>query len=138
MEIDEEEDTTTTSDFCKPFFATHATQDQKLGFATTFAKISPYNDHMQPWTFKDLLSTRLCSHNKDLRLICADGGVQIDPLILRPFLSHGTTLMGHDGTTFMGHGGTDEAWGAAQTVMIPDIHLAELHQMMTLFHKVFH
>ena len=91
LEIDEEEDTTTT-DFCKPFFAEAAEESSEhaaAGFPDpniSFAKVTSSNHDHMPWTFEQLLLDRLHSHNKHLRLICVDGGVQIDPVIIMPFL----------------------------------------------------
>ena len=137
LEIDEEEDTT---DFGEAFFAS---QNQHQDFQQPLARVT----HSQPWWPSSLIPSRQSQHNKDIKLIGRDGGVQIgrkerkgkyimikkfstfiDPLILASclspssFLSHHLSLLGQT---------------LGETVLLlPDIHLHELHHMMTLIHQV--
>ena len=81
MEIDEEEDTT---DFGQAFFASHqqqgehqAPEPEEQNFPQQpqppLAKIT----HSIPWWPSSLIPSRQSQHNKDIKLIGRDGGVQI-------------------------------------------------------------
>ena len=81
LEIDEEEDTT---DFGQAFFASHqqqgehqAPEPEEQNFPQQpqppLAKIT----HSIPWWPSSLIPSRQSQHNKDIKLIGRDGGVQI-------------------------------------------------------------
>ena len=153
LEIDEEEDTT---DFGQAFFASHsqqqteehqAPQPQSQPQQPLMAKIT----HSIPWWPSSLIPSRQSQHNKDIKLIGRDGGVQIgrsfiisgwiqkkkksskvflffaDPLILASCLppSNSSFLSQH----------LSQVWGET-TLLLPDIHLHELQHLMTLIHQV--
>ena len=95
------------------------------------------HDWVEVW--QRLLEYRFCKHNKDLRLICQDGGAQIDAILLMPFVQ-GTSFLGQE-LALMGHRSSNSpstgSYDMSQTViLLPDIHLYEVHQMMTLLHEV--
>ena len=71
LEIDEEEDTT---DFGEAFFAQQQPPPQppEQNFHP-MARVT----HSQPWWPASLLPSRQSKHNKDIKLIAKDGGVQI-------------------------------------------------------------
>ena len=81
------------------------------------------------WTH--FLQDRLLRHNKDLRLICEDGGLQIDPSLLMSFMKDRTSFLGH--ALLMGHN-----CAVVQTIILPNIYIQELYQLMALLHKVIH
>ena len=76
LEIDEEEDTT---DFGEAFFAQQQPpppQPQPLPPEQNFHPMARVT-HSQPWWPASLLPSRQSKHNKDIKLIAKDGGVQI-------------------------------------------------------------
>lgn len=83
------------------------------------------------WIYAKLVESRFCRHNKDLRLICADGSAQIDAIIVMPVLQP-TSVLGQHLMLLGDNSLTTEAL----TVMLPDVYLHELHQMLILLHKV--
>lgn len=130
MEIDEEEDTT---DFCEPFFASDpanesASAASEFPQADNFALASTTRLRQDNigWLFERILHVRFCRHNKDLRLICQDGSVQIDPIFVMPFVHR---------TSFLAAILKKEEDGS-KTIILPDVAIIELHQVMTLLHKV--
>lgn len=145
LEIDEEEDKT---DFCEPFFAS-TTEDSSAAASvsssaaslvaaaaaefpssTSSSFLSLRGQENIGWIYAKLVESRFCRHNKDLRLICADGSAQIDAIIVMPVLQPTSVL----GQYLMLLG--DNRLTEALTVMLPDFHLHDLHQILTLLHKV--
>ena len=61
------------------------------------------------------------------RLICQDGGLQIDPSVMLSFMKDRTTFLGH--ALLMAH-------ESIQTIILPNIYVQDLHQFMALLHKV--
>ena len=79
--------------------------------------------------WSDLLADRMVRHNKDLRLICQDGSLQMDAMILMMYMKHWTSSLGQAliiGQDFV------------QTLMLPNTTIWELHQFSLLLHQVEH
>ena len=74
LEIDEEEDTT---DFGQAFFASHSQQQTEEHQAPQPQSLTAKITHSTPWWPSSLIPSRQSQHNKDIKLIGRDGGVQI-------------------------------------------------------------